>query len=86
MNEHVRQVLSWLLLAWGVLAGVFVWIRGKENVKLSAVLVATSYSVILIHGLFFKPREELRKQRLEYIGFAIILAFWLLLTVSVFVK
>ena len=41
---------------------------------------------ILIQGLVFKPREELRKRKLEYIGFAVMLAFWLLLTAAVFVK
>jgi hypothetical protein len=86
MNARLRQVLNWLFLLWGLLASVYVWVRGKEDLRLSAVLVATAYSAILIHGLFFKPREELRKRKLEYIGFATIFVFWLLLTAATFRK
>jgi hypothetical protein len=78
--------LNWLLLACGAGAGIYVWVYGGKDVKFSAVLIAIAYAAILIHGLFLNPREELRKHKLEYIGFAAIFAFWLLLTVAVFVR
>jgi hypothetical protein len=85
VNARFKSVLGWLLLIWGLAAGVAVWVS-KKNLKLSAVLTASAYLVILIHGLFFKSREELRKKRLVYVGFATMFGFWLLLTFAAFAK
>ena len=85
MNARFKNILGWLLLIWGFAAGVAVWLSRRTE-KLGAVLVASAYSVILIRGLFFKPKEELRRRRLEYVGFATILVFWIFLTYAVFAK
>jgi hypothetical protein len=69
----------------GLVAGVVAWL-GRKTEKLSAVLIVSAYAAILIHGLFFKPRDELRKRKLEYVGFATIFVFWLFLTYAVFAK
>jgi hypothetical protein len=76
----LKGVLRWLLLIWGMTAWIAAWLSRKTE-KLSAVLIASAFCAILVHGLFFLPREELRKHRIEYMGFAVILAFWLFLTV-----
>ena len=86
MSARSRQILNWLLLVWGALAGILVWIFGKKDVKLGAVLVTTAYAAILVRGLFLEPKDELRKRKFEYIGFAAIFAFWLLLTAASFSK
>ena len=85
MNASFKNVLSWLLLILGFVAGVVAW-ASKKTEKVSAVLIVLGYSAILIHGLFFKPKEELRRRRLEYVGFATSLVFWLFLTCAVFAK
>jgi predicted membrane protein len=85
VNARFKNILGWLLLIWGLVAGVVAWASRKTE-KLSAVLIVSAYSAILIHGLFFKPKDELRKDRLIYLGFATILVFWLFLTYAVFVK
>jgi hypothetical protein len=59
VNARFKSILGWLLLIWGLVAGVVAWIS-RKTVKLSAVLIVLAYSVILIHGLFLKPKEELR--------------------------
>ena len=85
MNARFKSVLGWLLLIWGLVAGVVAWLSRKTE-KLSAVLIASAYAAILIHGLFLKPKDELRKRKLEYVGFATIFVFWLFLTYAVFAK
>ena len=85
MNARFKSVLGWLLLIWGLVAGVVAWLSRKTE-KLSAVLIVSAYAAILIHGLFFKPKDELRKRKLEYVGFATIFVFWLFLTYAVFAK
>jgi len=73
------------VLTGGLVAAVIAW-ADRKNEKLSAVLTALGYTAILIYGFFFKPQEELRKRRLEYAGFAVVLVFWLFLTYTMFVK
>jgi len=85
VNARFKNVLRWLVLILGLVAGVVAWASSK-TVKLSAVLIVVAYSAILIHAFFSKPKEELRKDKLIYIGFATILVFWLFLTFAVFAK
>ena len=85
MNARVKHALNWLLLMWGLVAGLVAW-ASKRTEKLGAVLLVSVYVAILMQGWFFRPREELRKERLVYIGFAVILVFWLLLTFALFAK
>ena len=61
------------------------WVTRRTE-KVSAILIISCYSVILVNGLFFKPKEELRSEKLLYIGFAVVLAFWLFLTYALYAK
>ena len=85
MNTRFKNAVGWLLLAWCFAAGVVAWVS-KKTEKVSAVLIVSGYSAILVYGLFFRSREELRKAKVEYIGFAAVLVFWLFLSYAVFVK
>jgi hypothetical protein len=85
VSGRFRNAIGWLLLAWGLLTGVVVWISRKSE-KQNAVLVASAYMVILIYGFFFRPKGELRKHKFEYVGIATIFAFWLFLTFALFAK
>ncbi len=85
MKARFKNSLGWILLIWAFVAGVVAW-AGRKTDKLSAMLIASAYMAILIYGLFFRPKEELRKHRFEYVGFATVLVFWLFLTYALFVK
>jgi hypothetical protein len=85
VSVRVKRAFGWFLLGWVLLAGVVVWASRRAE-RLNAVLVASAYLAILIYGLFFRPKEELRKHKFEYVGFAAILLFWLFLTFALFVK
>ena len=79
------KVIVWAVLIWGLVSGVASWVTRRTE-KLSAVLTVSCYSAVLVYGLFFKPKEELRKEKLLYIGFAVVLAFWSFLTYGLFAK
>jgi hypothetical protein len=85
VSTRLKSLIGWLLLGWCLLVGAVVWVSRKTE-KVDAVLVASAYLTILIYGVFFRPKEELRKRRLEYFGFAIMLVFWLFLTFALFAK
>jgi predicted membrane protein len=85
VNARLKNILGWLLLTWGLVAGVVAWVS-RSTERLSALLIVSAYAVILIHGIFFRPKEELSKNRLIYIGFATVLVFWLFLSCAVFAK
>jgi hypothetical protein len=85
VTARVKSALGRLLLGWCLVAGVVSWVDRKSG-KLSAALMISGYSAILIYGLFFRSREEFRKARSEYLGFAAILAFLLFLFYVNFVR
>jgi len=78
VTARFKSVLGRLLLIWSLVAGVIAWVDRKAG-KLSAALMISGYSAILIYGLFFRSKEEFRKARSEYLGFAAVLAFLLFL-------
>ena len=84
MRPRIR-VIIWAVLIWGLVSGVASWVTRRTE-KVSAILIISCYSVILVNGLFFEPKEELRSEKLLYIGFAVVLAFWLFLTYALYAK
>ena len=79
------RVIVWAVLIWSLVSGVASWLTRKTE-KVSAILIVSCYSAILVYGLFFKPKEELRREKLQYVGFALVLAFWLFLTYAQYAK
>jgi hypothetical protein len=85
VTTRFKSVVGRLLLIWSLVAGVIAWVARKTE-KLSAVLLISMFSAVLIYGFFFKSREEFRKTKSEYLGFAAILAFLLFLFYVNFVR
>jgi hypothetical protein len=83
VNIRFKNVLGWVLLVWGFAAGIVSWI-GRKTERISAILIVSAYLAVLIYGFFFQPREEFRKARFKYLGFAVILVFWSFLCFAAF--